>query len=262
MWINAHGARKVRTFSEFFMGDSPLGSDKSVDSPKGAAPRGLLPLQAQDDILSAIMNNSPSPASPIPPPAFFCSQADTNVTQANLPHWEQQGVTCFTTFRLADSLPQGKLDALRAERAEWLDAHPEPWDNVTIVEYRTKFDGQVQKWLDSGYGSCILNDTSTRRIVETVLRRFDRIRYILYAFVIMPNHVHVLFTPIAGQTISTLMRQWKGVSAHEINRSRGMAGIIWQKESWDTLIRNQRHFDSILCYIKSNDTAKAWSVYG
>ena len=203
----------------------------------------------------------PHPTPP-PPPSFFCPQADTDVTHANLPHWEQQGVTCFATFRLSDSLPQGRLEALRTERNEWLARHPEPWDDATIVEYRTAFDGQVQMWLDSGYGNCIFSDEHTRQIVGNVLCRFDRIRYVLYAFVVMPNHVHVLFTPLAGQTVSGLLRQWKGVSAHEINAKRGTHGVIWQKESWDTLVRNQRHFDTVLNYIRGNDLSKAWSVYG
>ena len=203
----------------------------------------------------------PHPTPP-PPPSFFCPQADTDVTHANLPHWEQQGVTCFATFRLSDSLPQGRLEALRTERNEWFARHPEPWDDATIVEYRTAFDGQVQMWLDSGYGSCIFSDEHTRQIVENVLCRFDRIRYVLYAFTVMPNHVHVLFTPLAGQTVSGLLRQWKGVSAHEINAMRGTHDVIWQKESWDTLVRNQRHFDTVLNYIRGNDLSKAWSVYG
>ena len=39
-------------------------------------------------------------------------------------------------------------------------------------------------------------------------------------------------------------------------------GVIWQKESWDTLVQNQRHFDTVLNYIRGNDLSKAWSVYG
>ena len=41
----------------------------------------------------------------------------------NLPHWSQQCAT-FVTFRLGDSLPEGKLSQLQAEREEWMKAHP------------------------------------------------------------------------------------------------------------------------------------------
>jgi len=198
----------------------------------------------------------------IPAPSFFCRHAEVNTTRANLPHWEQCGITYYITFRLADSLPNEKLTSLRDERSAWLACHPEPWDDATAAEYRNEFDGRVQKWLDAGYGSCIMKDASCRQIVENVLRRFDRIRYVLYAFVVMPNHVHVLFAPLAGQTSAGLLRQWKGVSAHELNTLRETRGVVWQKESWDTLVRNQRHFQNILTYIHANDPVKAWSVYG
>ena len=208
-------------------------------------------------IICRVMNAPPE----IPAPSFFCRHAEVSATRANLPHWEQCGTTCYATFRLADSLPNEKLSSLREERSAWLARHPEPWDGATTAEYRNEFDGRVQKWLDAGYGSCIMKDTSCRLVVESVLRRFDRIRYILYAFVVMPNHVHILFTPLAGQTISSLLRQWKGVSAHKLNTLREMHGTVWQKESWDTLVRNQCHFQNILTYIHANDPAKAWSAY-
>ena len=198
----------------------------------------------------------------IPAPSFFCRHAEVNTTRANLPHWERCGITYYITFRLADSLPNEKLAFLREERSAWFARHPEPWDDATTAEYRKEFDGRVQKWLDAGYGSCIMKDASCRQIVENVLRRFDRIRYVLYAFVVMPNHVHVLFAPSAGQTAAGLLRQWKGVSAHELNMLRETRGIVWQKESWDTLVRNHRHFQNILTYIHANDPVKAWSVYG
>ena len=199
---------------------------------------------------------------PPPPPSFFCRLADTSTTRANLPHWEQRGVTCFVTFRLADSLPKGKLDALGVARDEWLAQHPAPWDDATAAEYRNEFDGRVQAWLDAGHGRCILKEDPARQIVERVLRRFDRVRYVLHAFVVMPNHAHVLFTPLGNNAVSAILRQWKGVSAHEINALRGTHGTIWQKESWDTLVRSQQHFDNVLRYMRGTDTTKAWSVYG
>ena len=237
-----------------------LGGDRTSGkrrSRRFATPGPSCPLYPHDAIIYRVMNAS----SEIPAPSFFCRHAEVSATRANLPHWEQCGATCYATFRLADSLPNEKLAVLREERSAWLALHPEPWDDATTAEYRNEFDGRVQKWLDAGYGSCIMKDTSCRQIVESVLRRFDRIRYILYAFVVMPNHVHILFTPLPGQTASSLLRQWKGVSAHELNTLRKTRGTVWQKESWDTLVRNQFHFQNILTYIHANDPAKAWSAY-
>ena len=66
-----------------------------------------------------------------------------------------------------------------------------------------------------------------------------------HSFVIMPNHVHLLFTPRAP--IENLMKSWKGVSARRIGQ-----GSIWQKNYRDTMIRNARHFANAVRYIRRN----------
>ena len=67
----------------------------------------------QNDILST-MNE----------PHYYSRLGCVASTQGgNLPHWSQQCAT-FVTFRLGDSLPEGKLAQLQAEREEWLKAHP------------------------------------------------------------------------------------------------------------------------------------------
>ena len=58
---------------------------------------------------------------------FFNPYAAIDMREATLPHWRQEGVTYFVTFRLADSLPAEKIDPWRRERQEWLNKHPEPW---------------------------------------------------------------------------------------------------------------------------------------
>ncbi|MBT3291278.1 MAG: hypothetical protein HN380_28300, partial [Victivallales bacterium] len=72
-------------------------------------------------------------------PKFFNPAAPIHVTRANLPHWEQEGTTYFVTFRLVDSLPQQKLARWRADREQWLDAHPEPLGDEEWAEYHERF---------------------------------------------------------------------------------------------------------------------------
>jgi hypothetical protein len=61
-----------------------------------------------------------------PPPCFQGLHPDKPVTvyQRHLPHWRQDGATYFVTFRLADSLPQSKLDELAALKEAWQRRHP------------------------------------------------------------------------------------------------------------------------------------------
>ncbi len=71
----------------------------------------------------------------------------------------------------------------------------------------------------------------------------DRVEH--YAWVIMPNHVHLLFKPLVP--LPQLMKSWKGVSARKIGR-----GSIWQRNYRDTLIRDGSHFANAVRYIRHN----------
>ena len=127
------------------------------------------------------------------------------------------------------------------------------------------FDKVNQFWTEDGFTN--LQDitlSSFGKIMQTAIENIPSIypNVSVDQYVIMPNHVHILFTPLPGQTASSLLRQWKGVSAHELNTLRKTHGVVWQKESWDTLVRGPRHFQNILTYIHANDPANAWSVYG
>ena len=63
-----------------------------------------------------------------PPPGFRGLHPDLpiRVYQRNLPHWRQDGATYFVTFRLAEALPQEKLQFLQRLKAEWERTSPQP----------------------------------------------------------------------------------------------------------------------------------------
>jgi hypothetical protein len=132
---------------------------------------------------------------------------------ANLPHWRQEGVTYFVTFRLADSIPQSTLDLWLRERGDWLKRHPEPRDEQARREYYRLFVERFQKWLDSGHGACILGQPPVREILSGALMHFDMTRYVLREWVIMPNHVHVVVTPIGEHDLSDIIHSWKSYTA-------------------------------------------------
>jgi REP element-mobilizing transposase RayT len=76
-------------------------------------------------------------------------------------------------------------------------------------------------------------------------------QYLLHAYVIMPNHVHLLITP--RLPLSRIMRGIKGVSARDANRileRRGKA--FWQDESYDHWVRDEEEFGKIRFYIEHN----------
>lgn len=66
------------------------------------------------------------------------------------------------------------------------------------------------------------------RIVADALHHFNGERYEIVLFVVMPNHVHVLFRPLAKNTLSAILKSWKGFTAREINKRIGKTGALWQ----------------------------------
>ncbi len=122
--------------------------------------------------------------------------AEVERRRRNLPHWEQKGCTYFLTWRLADSVPESVWRPWVDERKLFLESHPKPWDASVQKAFNTQFTRRMEDWLDAGHGSCALRSPEVRRIVEEALRFFQGQRYELNAWVLMPNHVHVLVQPL------------------------------------------------------------------
>ena len=73
----------------------------------------------------------------------------------------------------------------------------------------------------------------------------------VHAWVIMPNHVHVLMTP--RESLEILMRHLKGPVARAANLVLNLTGEpFWQAEYFDRTIRNQEEFRKIQKYIEAN----------
>jgi REP element-mobilizing transposase RayT len=170
----------------------------------------------------------------------------------HLPHWQQGGVYYFVTWRLADSLSSAKLKTWKHEREVWLRLHPEPWAEEIGKEYHERFSRKIDEWLDQGQGSCLLRDVSCSTVVAEVILHFDGERYRVASFVVMPNHVHVLFRLMAPYRLEQILKSWKGFSAREINRRKGNTGLLWQADYWDRLIRSPRHLNKCLEYMRTN----------
>jgi putative transposase len=162
-----------------------------------------------------------------------------------LPHWEQDEVMQFVTFRLGDSLPKQKILAWKSQSLAFRNTWPQPWSAEVLADYNKRFAVRLEQWLDEGAGCCLLQEPAVREIVEEVIMHFQGERVEHHAWVIMPNHVHLLFKPFVP--MESLIKSWKGVSARNIGR-----GSIWQPNYRDTLIRDGGHFANAVRYIRRN----------
>ncbi|MEX1119934.1 MAG: class I tRNA ligase family protein [Terrimicrobiaceae bacterium] len=183
---------------------------------------------------------------------FLEKDREIKIHERNLPHWQQDAKCYFLTWRLADSLPAELLIQWREESDAWLASKAQPLSTEVELEYHRLFSDRIEEILDSGRGSCLLKDSRLSEIVEGALKHFDGERYDLHAFVVMPNHVHVLFTLREGEELSRVMHSWKSFSAHEINKATNQTGCVWQEEYFDRIVRDQGHFSRLVGYIKNN----------
>jgi REP element-mobilizing transposase RayT len=81
---------------------------------------------------------------------------------------------------------------------------------------------------------------------------WDSQRYELGDWVVMPNHVHVLFRPLGEHRLPDILQSWKSFTAKAINKALGRTGSVWQEDYWDRLIRNERHLHAVQRYIAGN----------
>ena len=169
-----------------------------------------------------------------------------------LPHWQQSDKLIFVTWRLADSLPQEKLAEFEKAKTAWLAEHPLPWDEATETEYHVTFSNEIDAWLDAGAGECILRDPDIAEIVKSALLHFDGERYVMDSFVVMPNHVHVLFQLKEGFKLEDVLHSWKSFTAKNINTKIGGDGAVWQRDYWDRIVRGGKHAENLRRYIERN----------
>ncbi len=184
---------------------------------------------------------------------FFDHLADTYTTRNRLPHWQQDGTTCFITWRLADSIPREFIQKWNREREDWIAKNPEPWDQALEAEYHSLFSTEIDSIMDKGHGSCVLRRPEIRSILADSLAKFDGARYDIHSSVIMPNHVHLLVTSSGTRKMEDTIRDWKSYTARLINRELGKGGVaLWQKDYFDRIIRDWAHFFRVANYIRRN----------
>lgn len=170
-----------------------------------------------------------------------------------VPHYDGGDIFQVITYRLADSLPKSKLDQFSAELRQ-----------VDPENAKTERRKKIEKWLDASYGICLLQNPSCARIVIDAWNYFDGIRYDLAAWVVMPNHVHLLAYFRDGWPLAKVINSWKSYTARQINKvvqpqhnrseTQGKAEEtrVWQRGYWDRYIRNETHFANTIAYIENN----------
>ena len=169
-----------------------------------------------------------------------------------LPHYDDGRAIQAVTYRLADSLPAHVLAQL---------------EERTLDDEKRR--AEIEHYLDAWHGSCLLSEAGNAQAVLDTWWHSDGDRFRLHAWVVMPNHVHVLLEPLSGHTIGAIVGAWKSVSARRMlagtttvpRRNGGNATgdgrgpkkrHLWQLDYYDRFIRNERHYRAAIDYIHQN----------
>ncbi len=153
-----------------------------------------------------------------------------------LPHRDEPGLVQFVTFRLADAFPE----ELRSE-----------WQALLAIEDDRKRRIELEAYLDRGRGECFLRRPDIAGIIERSLCFFHGERYELRAWVVMPNHVHLLVR-VEAAPLWQLVSAWKSYTAKAANKLLVRNGRLWQEGYWDTYMRDSGHEARSRRYIETN----------
>jgi putative transposase len=188
------------------------------------------------------------------------------IRRRRLPHWEVSGATYFVTACLHGSIPaQGLLEIARY-RAD-LESRPRP-PGVAAREHAVRLSKLVfarsESWLDLRPAVRHLEDPHLAAIVQGAIFYFVGQRYQLLAHVIMPSHMHLVFTPLQSWVDSLapditertprerIMHGLKRHTGIECNKHLGQAGAFWQHDSYDHWVRDVDELERIIDYVEDN----------
>ena len=95
-------------------------------------------------------------------------------------------------------------------------------------------------------------DAFERDAVVSALRHFDENRYQLDAFVVMNDHIHVIVRCLNGHLLDQIIHSWKSFTANDLQRATRRKAALWQGESFDRVIRDDRELRETINYIQNN----------
>lgn len=163
------------------------------------------------------------------------------------------GATYFVTFRLKNSLPREILEKLtqEAERIKRL-----PKDKIDIEQHHwfEKLDDYLDQVL---CGEAFLKNEQIASLVAEAIYYRDIKVYDLISFCIMPNHVHLICTPLEKEKddfygLPEILHSLKRHTARQSNLILGRSGPFWQDESYDHIIRDEAELERIIKYVLHN----------
>ncbi|MFA3783272.1 transposase [Melioribacteraceae bacterium 4301-Me] len=188
----------------------------------------------------------------------------------HLPHYQFPGYSYHVVFRLKNSIPLKVIEKLKIEKERELSkiaSLPQGYDKKDkYLKYQQNYFLQFDSLLaNNSNGPKWLSIEEVAEIVREAIHYRDNKVYDLICYTIMPNHVHVIFTPLVKQernivsqqttknfVVTKILQELKKHTALECSKILGASGAFWQGESYDHMIRNENELLETISYVLNN----------
>src|SRR5436305_1951198 len=122
---------------------------------------------------------------------------------------------------------------------------------MTIPYRGTTGDGMYFVTSSTYQKKALLQSERTATLfIETLLGYRNQERYKLHEFVVMPDHFHLLITPIV--TLEKAVQLIKGGFSFRAGKLFGIHGSIWQSSFYDRRVRDAAEYAAFKRYIHWN----------
>lgn len=195
-----------------------------------------------------------------------------------LPHFQQPGQAYFITWSLKDAVPKKALERYTSEleklgaaifnrrkiknAIENRDTHEESEIEKLRMQYyslRKKYIKAYDDLLDAERNPTVnLSNPGNTKIIAEAIQFWEGKKLLNHAYSIMTNHVHWVFELMEKDSegkpiyLQDILQSVKRHTANVINKAEGRTGSLWQKESFDTTIRDEKHLYYAIEYTLNN----------
>ena len=102
-----------------------------------------------------------------------------------------------------------------------------------------------------GHRSLFQSQRIASLLINTLSHYRSAQKYLLHEFVIMPNHIHLMFTP-SEITLERAMQFVKGGFSYRVKKELGIDAEVWARGYVDHRIRDQNDYERHLSYVRNN----------
>ena len=96
------------------------------------------------------------------------------------------------------------------------------------------------------------SDRMAQLFCETLFHYRDARKFRVHAFVVMPNHFHLILTVLEDSTLERAMQLIKGGFSYQAGKLLGVHSAIWQKSFVDRRVRDSVELERYTAYIHQN----------